>query len=124
LTVVIDNCLPVSWAAFLQGLDHNARHWRELGPPNAPDTQIMAWAQQNNAVVLTHDLDVTQLLFQTNTAMPRVIQLRVDDVRPGSIGRKVAGVLAQYCEELLAGALITLKGSKTRLRILPLNPEF
>lgn len=121
MTIVIDNCLPVSWSAHLQAQGHNARHWRELGPPNAADTEIMRWAQQGNAVVLTHDLDFTKLLFQTKAALPSVIQLRVDDVRPASIGNEVTAVLSQYAADLQRGALITVKGRRSRLRILPLH---
>ena len=62
MTIVIENCLPVSWVAYLQSHGHTARHWRELGPVNAPDSDIMLWANENAAVVLTQDLDFTKLL--------------------------------------------------------------
>jgi predicted nuclease of predicted toxin-antitoxin system len=64
-----------------------------LGPPNAPDEEIMLWAGQNHAVVLTQDLDFTPLLFQSRAALPSVIQLRLDDVRPKNIGADVLLVL-------------------------------
>ena len=89
MTVVVDNCLPLSWVDFLRQHGHVARHWRELGPPNAPDAEIMRWACQNDAVVLTQDLDFTSLLFQSRAALQSVIQLRLDDVRPQSIGDDV-----------------------------------
>lgn len=120
MTVVIDNCLPLSWVEYLRRHDHTARHWRELGPANAPDTVIMEWAVKNNAVVLTHDLDFTKLLFQSGAGMPSVIQLRLDDIRPQSIGEDVVLVLNQHAENLRRGALITIKGHKSRLRFLPL----
>ncbi|MBU6409237.1 MAG: DUF5615 family PIN-like protein [Verrucomicrobia bacterium] len=100
---------------------HVARHWRELGPPNAPDTEIMQWASQNNAVVLTQDLDFTKLLFQSRAALPSVIQLRLDDARPKSIGEDVLLILIQHRESLQRGALITVKGHMSRLRLLPLS---
>jgi predicted nuclease of predicted toxin-antitoxin system len=73
------------------------------------------------AVVLTQDLDFTKLLFQTRFTLPSVIQLRLDDVRPASIGEDVILALKQFAAELQAGALITIKGHKSRLRILPLQ---
>jgi predicted nuclease of predicted toxin-antitoxin system len=121
VTIVIDNCLPVSWVAYLQRHGHTPRHWRELGPANAPDSEIMLWAKENAAVVLTQDLDFTKLLFQTRAALPSVIQLRLDDVRPTSIGEDVMLILKQHGAELRRGALITVKGHKSRLRILPLQ---
>jgi predicted nuclease of predicted toxin-antitoxin system len=81
----------------------------------------MLWANENAAVVLTQDLDFTKLLFQTRAALPSVIQLRLDDVRPTSIGEDVILILKQHGTELRRGALITVKGHKSRLRILPLQ---
>jgi len=121
VTIVIDNCLPLSWVEFFRQHGHAARHWRELGPPNAPDADIMQWANQNNAVVLTQDLDFTKLLFQSRAAVPSVIQLRLDDVRPRSIGEDVLLILDQQKDNLKRGALITVKGHKSRLRLLPLG---
>lgn len=121
MTVVIDNCLPVSWVEYLRQGGHVARHWRELGPPNATDSEIMQWAKKNDAVVLTQDLDFTQLLFQSQAALPSVIQLRLDDVRPQSIGEDVRVILDQHKDDLQRGALISVKGHKMRLRLLPLK---
>ncbi|MGB7768989.1 MAG: DUF5615 family PIN-like protein [Verrucomicrobiia bacterium] len=121
MTIVIDNCLPLSWIEFLRQHGHVARHWRELGPRNAPDAEIMRWASQNHAVVLTQDLDFTKLLFQSRGVLPSVIQLRLDDVRPQSIGEDVCLILEQHKDNLQRGALITVKGHKSRLRLLPLG---
>jgi predicted nuclease of predicted toxin-antitoxin system len=121
VTIVVDNCLPLSWVEFLRHGGHTARHWRELGPPNAPDADILRWAVQNQAVVLTQDLDFTKLLFQSQAALPSVIQLRLDDVRPRSIGEDVLQVLRQQGQQLQQGALITVKGHRSRLRLLPLG---
>ncbi len=121
MTIVIDNCLPLSWVEHLRQHGHIARHWRELGPPNASDSEIMHWAKQNNAVILTQDLDFTKLLFQSRASLPSVIQLRLDDVRPKSVGEDVLLILEQQKDDLIRGALITVKGHKSRLRLLPLS---
>lgn len=113
VTIVIDDCLPLSWVDYLRKSGHNARHWRELGAPNAPDKEIMDWAAKNDAVMLTHDLDFTKLLFQSGAKLPSVIQLRLDDVRPPAIGEDVIQILRQHEESLRSGALITVKGHKS-----------
>ena len=121
MTLVIDNCLPLSWVAFLHQHGHVGLHWRQLGPADAPDNEIMSWARHNHAVVLTQDLDFTKLLFQTKAELPSVIQLRLDDVRPSGIGQDVLQLLKQADEELQRGALITMRSHKSRLRLLPLR---
>jgi predicted nuclease of predicted toxin-antitoxin system len=119
--IVVDNCLPLSWIEFLRQHGHIAHHWRDLGPPSAPDSEIMRWAVQNRAIVLTQDLDFTKLLFQAGAAMPSLIQLRLDDVRPKNIGNDVILILSQQKESLDHGAVITVKGHRSRLRLLPLR---
>jgi len=119
--VVIDNCLPVSWVNFLRQNGQVARHWREIGAPDAPDIQILQWATEHDAVILTQDLDFTKLLFQSRANLPSIIQLRVDDVRPQNVGEEVVLILKQYQQDLQTGALITINANKSRLRILPLQ---
>jgi predicted nuclease of predicted toxin-antitoxin system len=121
VTIVVDNCLPLSWVEYLNKHGHTARHWRELGPPNAPDCEIMRWAVHHGAVVLTHDLDFARLLFQSGAKLPSVIQLRLDDVRPPAIGEDVILLLKQHEESLRGGVLITVQGHRSRLRLLPLR---
>lgn len=121
MTLIIDNCLPVSWVEYLRRHGHVAHHWRELGAPNAPDSEILQRAREQQAVVLTQDLDFTKLLFESRTALPSVIQLRLDDIRPASIGEDVVQILRQQGEALRRGALITVKGHKARVRLLPLQ---
>jgi predicted nuclease of predicted toxin-antitoxin system len=121
VTVIVDNCLPVSWAAWLRERGITAQHWREVGLPTAPDTEIMRWALDHGAVVLTHDLDFGTLLFQTRAQLPSVIQLRLDDIRPAAIGETVFQILRQNGAELRSGALVTVESNKSRFRLLPLG---
>ncbi len=121
MTVVIDTCLPLAWADYLRQRGHNAHHWRELGSSRAPDTEILQWAKKNKAVLLTQDLDFTKLLFLSRATLPSVIQLRLDDVRPVSAGGNVVLVLQRHDAELQRGALITITGHKSRLRLLPFS---
>lgn len=72
-------------------------------------------------MVLTQDLDFAKLLFGSRAPLPRVIQLRLDDIRPTNIGEDVIQILKQQSEALRRGALVTVKGHKSRVRLLPLG---
>ncbi len=122
MKLVVDNCLPLSWAGFLRQRGHTASHWRDVGSANATDAEIMRWAREQGAVVLTHDLDFTKLLFQARTALPSVIQLRVDDVRPAGM---LLGFLLRYrlgvecspknnCGQAVSQSWVRLPGGRTR----------
>ena len=100
-----------------------AAHWSTLGAKNAPDSEIMAYANANDYVVLTHDLDFGAILAANRGEKPSVVQIRADDVSPDVIGLHVITALRQMASELEDGALLTVDANRTRLRVLPLQPR-
>ncbi|MBI1868371.1 MAG: hypothetical protein HYS06_08785 [Methylocystis sp.] len=72
------------------------------------------------AAGITHDLDFGSILAATGGSKPSVVQIRGDDLRPASIGARVAQALRAAAREIETGALITIDVNKARLRILPL----
>ena len=113
--------LSPDWTAFLAAHGVQAQHWSAVGAPNAPDTAIMAWAREHDAVVLTHDLDFGTLLALTHAAGPSVLQVRAADVSPGHLGPLVVAALTQLAELLTAGALVTVDEHRMRARVLPIG---
>ena len=92
-----------------------------LGAPNTPDAEIMAYARDNNAVVLTHDLDFGAILAASGAERPSVVQIRAEDVIPDRIVSEVVAALRQMSVELQDGALITVEPTRNRLSMLPLQ---
>lgn len=123
MKVLIDMNLSPRWANMLADSGIEAAHWSTLGAANAPDVEIMDFARTNNYVVLTHDLDFGTLLTATQGDKPSVVQIRSDDVSPNVIGKPVINALRQMTAELDEGALLTIDPSRTRLRLLPLQPR-
>lgn len=121
MRVLIDMNLSPRWVDVLAQRGIEAVHWSSVGPMNAPDTQIMAYARANDFVVLTHDLDFSAILAATHGDKPSVAQIRADDISPDAIGQQVAGALQQMQAELGEGALLTIDPNRTRLRLLPLQ---
>ena len=81
----------------------------------------MAYAGQNDYVVLTHDLDFGATLAATNLAKPSVVQIRAEDLRPAVIGKQICTALRQMAMELEEGALLIVDPVRTRLRLLPMQ---
>lgn len=54
---VLDMNLAPRWCQEFTARGHEAVHWSEVGAPDAPDTEVMRWARENDYVVITHDLD-------------------------------------------------------------------
>jgi predicted nuclease of predicted toxin-antitoxin system len=123
MKVLIDMNLSPRWTHFLAEAGIEAAHWSELGPGDAADTEIMAFAKEHDYVVFTHDLDFSAILAATHGDKPSVIQVRSEDVRPESIGGAVVASVRQTADSLAEGALLTVEPNRMRLRLLPLRPR-
>jgi predicted nuclease of predicted toxin-antitoxin system len=118
--LLIDMNLSPRWVDLLRSAGFEAAHWSTVGPPDAPDTTIMAFATTNGFVVLTSDLDFSAILAATQGAKPSVVQVRAGDVSPNAIGMLVIAALRQMATKLEDGALLSIDPKRTRLRVLPL----
>ena len=123
MKLLIDMNLSPEWAKLFSESGVEARHWSELGQPNAPDPEIMAFARDYGYVVFTHDLDFGHLLAATNARGPSVIQVRTQDPTPPIIGQLVLSALRDVQKQLERGALVTIEPSTMRSRVLPLFPS-
>ncbi|MEF8794358.1 MAG: DUF5615 family PIN-like protein [Thiohalorhabdus sp.] len=65
MKLLLDMNLSPRWTAVLSDAGFETVHWSTIGPNDAPDTQIMAFAQANGHVVVTHDLDFSAILAAT-----------------------------------------------------------
>ena len=121
MKLLIDMNLSPRWVSFFSVAGIEAEHWSNLGAKNTPDIEIMAFAAQNDYIVLTHDLDFGAILAATQGEKPSVVQIRSEDVSPDRISQQVIFALQQMASALEAGALLTIDPNRTRLRILPLE---
>ena len=85
--------LSPDWVAMLCHAGFDAQHWSRIANPRALDPEIMEWARQHDAVVLTHDLDFGATLALTHAEGPSVIQMRSEDISPDAAANSVISVL-------------------------------
>ena len=121
MRLLIDMYLSPNWADFLAASGLESEHWSKIGPANATDSEITAFAKAHDMVVLTHDLDFSAILAASRGAKPSVIQIRAENISVKAIGNAVIGALNQMAAELEHGALLTIDPKRTRLRLLPLT---
>lgn len=119
MKLLVDMNLSPDWIPMLQARNWQARHWSDIGASNAPDTELLAWARENDHVIMTQDLDFSQLLFNTGDFGPSVALLRMKDEFDPSSRENVFRALHLAQDALEAGALLTISGSRARLRKLP-----
>jgi predicted nuclease of predicted toxin-antitoxin system len=119
--VLIDMNISPLCAPAIAAAGHEAWHWSRVGPPNATDTELMAWACERDMVVLTHDLDFGDILGAGGAKGPSVIQLRADRLAIDVMSVLVVSALRDYQAELEAGALLTVDAARLRVRLLPID---
>jgi predicted nuclease of predicted toxin-antitoxin system len=78
--------LSPNWVDRLNAAGFSGVHWSTVGRLDAPDVEIMAYAANNDFVVLTHDLDFSAILAATQRKKPSVVQIRADNLNPTIIG--------------------------------------
>ena len=72
MRILIDMNLPPRWVDFFANHGLNAVHWSTIGQLNAPDSDVLEWARENDHIVFTHDLDFSVLLSLTREVGPSV----------------------------------------------------
>lgn len=83
----------------------------------------MAWARSHSHVVLTQDLDFSQILYATRESGPSVVLLRMDNEFDASARDHVLRALREAGTALKSGALLTISPTRVRLRSLPIVPQ-
>ncbi|MGZ6869656.1 MAG: DUF5615 family PIN-like protein [Frankiaceae bacterium] len=118
---LIDMNLSPKWVEFLTNADHEATHWVDIGAPDAPDQEVLAYASSRSLVILTQDLDFGTLLAVGGLSTPSVIQFRAQAVLPNDIGSQLLAALAAADPYLIEGALVTVESGTQRITVLPLS---
>jgi len=112
--------LSPRWAGFLSGNGIEAVHWSFIGSPDTLDSEIMAYAKENDFSVLTNDLDFGYILAITHGKKPSVIQMRTGALGHNRIGAVVLNAIKRLAADIDKGALVTIDPRKTRVTLLPL----
>lgn len=118
---LLDMNLSPTWAEFLAGNGWPAVHWSTIGRADAPDEELLSWADEQGYVLMTQDLDFGLLLVRAGARTPSVIQIRAQGTMPPDIGQAVLNAVAAAQDHLERGAMVTIEPGRMRVRVLPLD---
>ena len=62
-------------------------HWSSVGRADAPDEDLLSWADERGFVLITQDLDFGPLLVRAGSNRPSVIQIRAQGNYPRTLDR-------------------------------------
>ena len=120
MKLLLDMNIPLKYSTLLEKKGVEYLRWSDVGSPNAPDEEIMAYARDNDLVVLTYDLDFSTILSTTQELKPSVVQIRISLMNADRAVDLIASAIRQNTVELGKGAILSIDLNRARLRLLPL----
>jgi len=119
--IVVDMNLSPEWLEVFAQAGWQARHWSQIGRPNADDDEIFSWAAENDHLVFTQDLDFPQILFASQGGSPSVVLLRIKNELDAVQRARVCAAIRQASASLQTGAIMVIDDRRIRLRTLPIK---
>jgi len=111
-----------STLTWLEKNGHDAKHLRDEGLQRLSDDEIFAKAKNEGRIILTFDLDFSDIAAGAGTTLPSVIIFRLIDERPANINRRLNVVLQEAEQALSEGAIVSVDEARYRVRRLPILP--
>jgi predicted nuclease of predicted toxin-antitoxin system len=87
------------------------------------DIDILNYAREHNQVVITHDLDFSELLAVNGLDSPSVINLRLENMHPDFVTQRIIDIVSQLEDELKKGIVVSVNEISARFRNLPITRE-
>ena len=112
--------IPLKYSALLGKRGVESLRWSDVGSPYASDEEIMAYARNNNLIVLTYNLDFGAILSATHELKPSIVQIRASVMFADRAVDMITSATKQNTTELKKGAILSIDLKKARLRLLPL----
>jgi len=106
---------------FLRENGHEASHLVEEDLHKLSDPDIFEKARSEGSVLLTHDLDFTDLVAASGERLPSVILFRLGSMRPDNVNHFLRMVILEHGRLLVEGAIISVTERRIRARPLPLE---
>jgi len=104
---------------FLQNLGYDAIRVNEILPSNSSDKTIVETAKKQRRVIITQDLDFSEIISLAGKKSPSLVSLRLSSSRIEYVNKRLEEVLPKIEYDVEKGSIIVVEDSRIRLRSLP-----
>ena len=94
---------------------------RRVADPRAPDDDIIELARAMQAIIVSHDQDMSAILALSGASLPSLINLRVSRVDIEHLAKTLEVVLSAAATDLASGAIVTVDDKTMRVHRLPIG---
>jgi predicted nuclease of predicted toxin-antitoxin system len=116
---LLDMNLPPAMADWLRSEGHDAVHVREMGLADLPDRDVFARAVEDRRIVVTFDLDFSEIVGLGGATGSGVVLLRLRLVRQRYLRERLRAGIAETAKALEAGAIVVVEDARIRIRRMP-----
>ena len=121
MRIIADVHIRPGTVQYLNSLGHDVIRSSDLLPEQAPDREIIEHAVVMGRVVLTEDLDFTDIIAVSGATQPSLITLRLTDASASNVNRVLAHVLPDLEGLVPSGIIATVEDERVRIRELPVR---
>ena len=87
------------------------------------DREIFAKCVLEDRIIVTYDLDFSEIATSSGRSDVRVISLRISDATLVSVLRHLEAVFASCAQQRSTGWIVTVEDTRHRVRSLPIGGE-
>ena len=118
---LLDMCLSIRVGEWLRDQRHDVVHLREQGLQRLPNGEIFAKAGVERRILLTCDLDFSEIVALSGEAEVSVVVLRLRNTRTRHVIDRLGAILPVSAEALGNGAIVVVEETRHRVRKLPIG---
>ena len=114
MRIVVDANLPIEIVDFLVEQGHDAVYSATLLSTRTPDPDIVAWASEEQRIILTRDLGIAEIILNSGQRVPSLITLRLGNSATEIVQQALESHLIDMEGPLARGALVSIdeKGAR------------
>lgn len=121
MRILADVHISPSTVLRLNDLGHDAVRADTILPGSAADRAIVGLAVAEDRVILTQDLDFSEIIALSGDVRPSLITLRLSDPTVENVNLVLESVLPDLEPAVVAGIAATVEDNRTRIRQLPIS---
>jgi predicted nuclease of predicted toxin-antitoxin system len=106
---------------WLRDEGHDAVHLREQSLERSADREVFSKALIEDRVILTFDLDFSEIAALSKSAPAKVIVFRLRNTRATNVIGRLSAVLMDSRVEFDRGAVVSVEENRHRVRLLPVG---
>ena len=121
MKILADMHISPATVQFLQTLGYDTIRVNEILPSNSSDKTIVKAAKKKGRVIITQDLDFSEIISLSSEKVPSLISLRLSSSRIEFVNKRLEKVLPMIESDIEKGSIVVVEDNRIRLRHLPIS---